>query len=1083
MLELRAGSTCLVERALVAMHAKTTAPVLARLATDPCWVVRAAAAAPRQQGRTPVRGEESPGVRARIASARAKNASIVRPKMSKIRERLGSKDWEAVRSAIHEIASSNDTQLVSLMHRDMGIRVTKRLNGDRCLEVVAGQASEIYRRVRRDFRDEASLEFVRSRLGPGTPLAHGGKLRKSLADVNGLPSLANYLPCSVDLVIEDCARLAATMTSIDGFDAVATLEFPTHGGIIPKLPRFAKAKSVKGSTQATASSPNPLAAFDSLPSLEEIRLSITSIDAGLGEVVHDLATHQNLRCLEINCTGQSHRLPIRFRCSSDHLHLKSLDLSGLRAYREAGSRLLSATTATFTNCELDAGIAELLPMVRDLKIRRCVVPIPGKLLKIARLTRLAIETDMGSKRLQLESTNNGIEEMLIRDVADLEEIGCEASLDSLTTLRVEGCKALQRITLGPSMSRLREFVVEDCPNLHSIQLPKACADLRILRVARAVKLKSATHVLKGCGAPGLEEIQFEGCSSLEDVDALAGVPALKIIDLRECKSLKSVAALRRMGHKLRVNLWGAAHADGESTLATGVATRDRHPDSGARSSPATVPAELCTAQELTDPQKEQLAAIVSALLRPLASSEPTDIASAISALRKVAGNTHASEAFRSEVSVAAIQSLRPHAGTGAFSQAKGAFRIARMLDDRGADELLLENIDAAVQPDAALRHAAALEVAELAYEDLPSDRIEAIRSGISRSSRLETSGPILEHHVDALGNLLCRRNLSRLQADSIALSEASIISDVAERFLHGYGEELLRSLQKILILARRHLAHGAEPGRRTLLPAILPILGKIAALSHAPHPVLAERASLTSTFNSMADAAEIILRFSAFGGMQIEYGFLCDLFATDAERRRVVLSNALVLTYEREIDEPDELSSFLNLVEGANRPILIVTADVTGQALCELIRRTRSGLSACVVCIPVVGDRLRTSIHDTASLTGAKPFTEESRIKLDTITIAELGQAKFIAVDSNSTEIIGGGGSLADISARRKQLRREVGAMTGWTRDRAEDRLARFEAALPPGKGADREHLVAGEAQGLPKISAKSEPPHRDDSA
>jgi hypothetical protein len=430
------------------------------------------------------------------------------------------------------------------------------------------------------------------------------------------------------------------------------------------------------------------------------------------------------------------------------------------------------------------------------------------------------------------------------------------------------------------------------------------------------------------------------------------------------------------------------------------------------------------------------------------------MATAQSDLRKLVRSTGASDAFRREAAAAAIDALRPYAASATAPQAMRAFASARLLDDRVADAFLLENIDPELQADASLRDSAAHELAELAYEDnLPGDRIESIRAGVASCSRLETSGAVLGHHIDAMGRLLCRRDLPTAQADSIAVTEAAIIGDIAKRFLDGGDEELLRSLHHGLVLVRRHLAYGSVAGRRTLLPAIMPTIRRLVALAQAPLPVLERRPSIKPTLDLMLNSADLLLRFSESGGLHVDSGFLCDLFVTDAAQQRVVLSNALVLAHEGNIDEADQLSTFLDMVSAANRPVLILAADVTGQALCELIRRSRSGLRACVVRAPGAGESLRASIGDIAVLTGAKAFTEDLRITLDNVTIAELGHASFIAVDRDGTEIIGGGGTTTEIDAHRRRLRGEVEAASGWDRERAENRLARLEAALPPGEG------------------------------
>jgi len=181
-------------------------------------------------------------------------------------------------------------------------------------------------------------------------------------------------------------------------------------------------------------------------------------------------------------------------------------------------------------------------------------------------------------------------------------------------------------------------------------------------------------------------------------------------------------------------------------------------------------------------------------------------------------------------------------------------------------------------------------------------------------------------------------------------------------------------------------------------------------------------------------------------GMQFDRGYLSPYFVTDPERMEVVLENAVVLIHEKRISAMRDLLPLLELVARAGRPLLIIADDIDGEALATLVvNRLRGTLHAAAVKAPGYGDRRKAMLEDIAILTGGKAITEELGLKLENMTIDDLGQAKKITIDKDTTTIVEGAGTTASIAGRVKQLRTQVEDMTSdYDREKLQERLAKL---------------------------------------
>ena len=181
-------------------------------------------------------------------------------------------------------------------------------------------------------------------------------------------------------------------------------------------------------------------------------------------------------------------------------------------------------------------------------------------------------------------------------------------------------------------------------------------------------------------------------------------------------------------------------------------------------------------------------------------------------------------------------------------------------------------------------------------------------------------------------------------------------------------------------------------------------------------------------------------------GMQFDRGYLSPYFVTDAERMEATLEDGLVLIHERKLSSMQALVPLLELVAKAGKPLLIVAEDIDGEALATLVvNHLRGTLRICAVKAPGFGDRRKEMLNDVAVATGAKSVTEDLGVKLEDLTLGDLGRAKRITVDKDSTTIIQGAGKKADVEARVKQLRAQIGDTTSdYDREKLQERLAKL---------------------------------------
>jgi chaperonin GroEL len=185
-------------------------------------------------------------------------------------------------------------------------------------------------------------------------------------------------------------------------------------------------------------------------------------------------------------------------------------------------------------------------------------------------------------------------------------------------------------------------------------------------------------------------------------------------------------------------------------------------------------------------------------------------------------------------------------------------------------------------------------------------------------------------------------------------------------------------------------------------------------------------------------------------GMQFDKGYLSPYMITDAERMEAVMEDPYILVANQKIGAVKDLLPVLEQVIQAGRPLLIVAEDVEGEALATIVvNKLRGTFTAVAVKAPGFGDRRKRMLEDIAILTGAEVITEEMGLKLENTKLSQLGRARRVVIDKDSTTIIDGGGDAEGIKARIKQLKAEIeNTDSDFDREKLQERLAKLAGGV-----------------------------------
>ncbi len=257
------------------------------------------------------------------------------------------------------------------------------------------------------------------------------------------------------------------------------------------------------------------------------------------------------------------------------------------------------------------------------------------------------------------------------------------------------------------------------------------------------------------------------------------------------------------------------------------------------------------------------------------------------------------------------------------------------------------------------------------------------------------------------------------------------------------------------------LKRGMERGLRCVVEALAaisrPVSGRIekrqvATISAHNDPSIGEMVADaleqvgTEGVIAVEEAKGIETVLDVVEGMRFDRGYLSPYFVTDPEKAEAVLEDPLVLLCEKKIGAMNDLVPLLEQLARQDRPLLVVAEDVEGEALATLVvNKLRGVLSSLAVKAPGFGDRRKAILQDLGTLTGARVVSEDIGLRLDSLTVGDLGSASRVVANRDDTTVIGGGGAPDAIEARVRELRTQIVAATSdYDREKLEERLAKL---------------------------------------
>jgi chaperonin GroEL len=185
-------------------------------------------------------------------------------------------------------------------------------------------------------------------------------------------------------------------------------------------------------------------------------------------------------------------------------------------------------------------------------------------------------------------------------------------------------------------------------------------------------------------------------------------------------------------------------------------------------------------------------------------------------------------------------------------------------------------------------------------------------------------------------------------------------------------------------------------------------------------------------------------------GMQFDRGYLSPYFITNPDRMEAILDEPYILLYDKKISAMRDLLPLLEQIASQGRAMLIIAEDVEGDALATLVvNRLRGTIKVCAVKAPAFGDRRKAILEDLATLTGGKVITEDLGIKLENVTVDDLGTAKRVIVDKENTTVVEGGGDPRAVAGRVATIRKQIEETTSdYDREKLEERLAKLAGGV-----------------------------------
>jgi chaperonin GroEL len=201
---------------------------------------------------------------------------------------------------------------------------------------------------------------------------------------------------------------------------------------------------------------------------------------------------------------------------------------------------------------------------------------------------------------------------------------------------------------------------------------------------------------------------------------------------------------------------------------------------------------------------------------------------------------------------------------------------------------------------------------------------------------------------------------------------------------------------------------------------------------------------------TVEEAKGIQTELDVVEGMQFDRGYVSPYFITNAEKMIVEMENPYILIFEKKLSGLQPMLPLLEAVVQSGRPLIIVAEDVEGEALATLVvNKLRGGLKVAAVKAPGFGDRRKAMLEDIAILTGGEVISEDLGIKLESVTIAQLGTAKMVRIEKENTTIVDGAGSKDAINGRVEQIKAQIEETTSdYDREKLQERLAKLAGGV-----------------------------------
>ncbi len=306
---------------------------------------------------------------------------------------------------------------------------------------------------------------------------------------------------------------------------------------------------------------------------------------------------------------------------------------------------------------------------------------------------------------------------------------------------------------------------------------------------------------------------------------------------------------------------------------------------------------------------------------------------------------------------------------------------------------------------------------------------------------------------------------------------AKMINQVASKTSDAVGDGTTTSTvlaEAIYTEGLKHVTAGANPmaiqrGINKAVEVVTKFIGSV-SVPVKGHSDIAEVATISANNDSqvgeiLADAIDKVGKegvieveegkgmeneLSVVEGMQFDKGYISPYFMTNSETLEAVLEDCYILLHEKKISNVRELVPLLEKIAQVARPVLIIAEDVEGEALAALvINRLQGVLKVCAVKAPGFGDRRKAMLSDIAVLTGGEVISEDLGLKLEKIELSQLGQAKKIVVDKETTTIIEGAGKKKDTTARCEQIRNQIEKTTSnYDREKLQERLGKLTGGV-----------------------------------